>query len=70
MYLFLQHAVQICPTWMTSCIQFIKTEGLGLVFRREEGGGKSVVCERGLIKFAQHSVKIWLHNNVTDGEMI
>ena len=55
---------------MTSCIQFIKTEGLGLVFRREEGGRRSVVCERGLIKFAQHSVKIWLHNNVTDGEMI
>ena len=26
-YLFLQHVVHICSTWMTSCVQFEKTEG-------------------------------------------
>ena len=26
-YLFLQHEAQICPTWMTSCMQFEKTKG-------------------------------------------
>ena len=26
-YLFLQHVVHICSTWMTSCVQFEKNEG-------------------------------------------
>ena len=26
-YLFLQHAVHNCSTWMTSCVQFEKNEG-------------------------------------------
>ena len=26
-YLFLQHAAQLCPTWMTSCVLFEKIEG-------------------------------------------
>ena len=26
-YLFLQHAVHFCSTWMTSCVQFVKNEG-------------------------------------------
>ena len=28
--LFLQHVAQICTTWMTSCVQFEKTEGYSL----------------------------------------
>ena len=49
-YLFLQHAAQICPTWMTSCMQFEKLEGYSFGTDILEGGWIGVVCVRELKK--------------------
>ena len=46
MYLFSQRAAQICPKWMTSCMQFGKTEGKSLGTDILEGGWRCVVYVR------------------------
>ena len=49
-YLFLPLAVQICSTWMTSCVKFKKTKGKSFRTGISEGGGKNAVSERRLRK--------------------